>query len=96
MRTVPKIKQYRVCIIKRKSGVSSGYLNLPQEFLRELQRRGVNSLVVLYDSILGAFPDTGRDTERALLAFFQKHAELRQLFAQNSSEASKHDGVNDE
>jgi len=58
MSCVPKIKQYSVCMIKRKSGVSSGYLNLPQEFLRELQRRGVKSLLVMYDSILGAFPDT--------------------------------------
>jgi len=96
MRTFPKIKQYTVCLIKRKSGVNSGYLNLPQEFVRELQRRGVSSLVVLYDSILGAFPDIGPGTESALLTFFQKHAELRKLFAQNSSEASKPDGVNDE
>jgi len=96
MSCVPKIKQYSVCMIKRKSGVSSGYLNLPQEFLRELQRRGVKSLLVMYDSILGAFPDTGPDTERALLAFFQTHAELRKLFVQSSSEASKHDGANDE
>jgi len=69
---------------------------LPQEFLRELQRRGVKSLLVMYESILGAFPDTGPETERALLAFLRKHAELRKLFVQNSSEASKHDGVSEE
>jgi hypothetical protein len=93
MITVPRIKRYAICVIKRKSGVSSGYLNLPQEFLRELQRRRVKSLVVLYDSILGAFPDAGSGTERALLTFFQKHAELQKLFVQKGTEVSEHAGA---
>jgi hypothetical protein len=76
-------------MIRRKSGVNSAYLNLPQEFLIELKQQNINSLLVLYNSVLAAFPNVGPDTEQALLTFFQKHTDLQKLFVKRDDETTK-------
>lgn len=67
-------------MIRRKSGVNSAYLNLPQEFLLELQRHNVNSLMVLYNSFLAAFPNTGENIKPALMMLLQKHSDIKRIF----------------
>jgi hypothetical protein len=52
-------------------------------------RRGVDSLLVIFNYGLGAFPKSGIETEEALLTFLSMHRELAKLFAEVEMEEGK-------
>ena len=61
-------------------------ITLPKEYGEDLKNRGIDSLFIIFDRGLGAFPKIEGFTEEALLTFMKKHPELQKLFSQVTAE----------
>lgn len=85
---IPKIVERKI-IKSTKSTQPGDYtqytITLPKEYAQQLEKRGIDSLLIIFNYGLGAFPKQEGLTEDALLTFMQKHPELQKLF----SEATK-------
>jgi hypothetical protein len=78
--TIPKIVEHKIITMRKRNGSIQYTLTLPKEYAEALRREGVNSLFIVYDRGLGAFPKVPGFTEKALTTFMQEHSTLQELF----------------
>ena len=78
--SIPKIVEHKIIKLQKRDGSTQYTLTLPKEFAEALQKEGVDSLYIIYDRGLGAFPKIPGFTEKALTTFMQEHSELQKLF----------------
>jgi hypothetical protein len=78
--SIPKIVEHKIVEMKKPDGSSQFIMTLPKEYGRNLKAKGVNSLFIIFDYGLGAFPKHKDLTERSLLIFMQQHSDLQKLF----------------
>jgi len=86
---IPKIVEHKIIKLRKPNGSTQYFLTLPKEYAEEMTKQGAESLYVIYDRGLGAFPHIQGFTEEALLAFMKKHPELQELFATTEKEAKE-------
>lgn len=79
---IPKIREHKIVEMRKPDGSTQYVITLPKEYAKQLKAQGVDSLFLIYNYGLGAFPKNGKLTEQALLTFLKKHSELQQLFNQ--------------
>ena len=90
---IPKITEHKITILKKPDGKKQYVITLPKEYAESLEREGVDSLFIVFNRGLGAFPKIPGFTEEALLTFMQKHQELQKLFTETTkseTEATEH------
>ena len=80
--SVPKIVEHKIVEMRKPDGSRQYIITLPKEYAENLKRKGINSLFLIFNYGLGAFPKHPKLTEKALLTFLKKHPELAQLFAE--------------
>jgi hypothetical protein len=80
--SIPKIVERKIVEMKKPDGSSQYIITLPKEYGANLKNKGVNSLLIIFNYGLGAFPKQPELTEKALLTFMQKHPELHKLFTE--------------
>ncbi len=66
--------------MKKRDGSTQYTLTLPKEYAEPLTKGGVDSLYIVFDRGLGAFPKIPGFTEKALTIFMQEHPALQELF----------------
>lgn len=82
--SIPKIVEHKIIKLQKRDGSTQYTLTLPKEFAEALQKEGVDSLYIIYDRGLGAFPKIPGFTEKALTTFMQEHCELQKLFTKTA------------
>lgn len=87
--SIPKIVERKIVHSVKPGNYKQYTITLPKEYAEELERRGIDSLFIVFNFGLGAFPKFEGFTEKALLTFMQKHPELQQLFSQIKTENQK-------
>ncbi|MBM4400824.1 MAG: hypothetical protein FJ045_02615 [Crenarchaeota archaeon] len=80
--TIPKIVEHKIITLRKRDGSTQYTLTLPKEYAEALRKEGVDSLFIVYDKGLGAFPKVPGFTEKALIIFMQEHPALQQLFVE--------------
>lgn len=78
---LPKIVERKIVVLRKPDGSKQYLITLPKEYGEGLEREGIGTLLIAYDSALGGFPRIHGFTEEALLSFLKSHRELRRLFA---------------
>jgi len=79
--SIPKIVEHKIVKMHKPDGSTQYIITLPKEYGENLERKGINSLFLVFNYGLGAFPKHEKLTEKALLTFMQKHPELTRLFS---------------
>lgn len=87
---IPRIVERRIQKSRKPGGLLQYTITLPKEYAEGLIARGVDSLLIVFDHGLGAFPAKDEATEEALITFLQTHPEFTHLFT--SPEASPRGG----
>lgn len=87
---IPKIVEHRIVEMRKPDGTTQYIITLPKEYAQTLKAKGIDSLFLVFNYGLGAFPKHGKLTEQALLTFLQKHPELARLFGETSKEVNNH------
>jgi len=80
--SIPKIVEHQIIVLTKPSGSKQYLLTIPKKFANELEKKGVRSLIIVYNSGLGCFPASGPETEKAVLTFLSKHSDLMRLFSE--------------
>ena len=70
--------------MRKRDGSTQYTLTLPKEYAEALRKEGIDSLYIVFDRGLGAFPKIPGFTEKALTTFMQEHAELQKLFTKTA------------
>ena len=70
--------------MRKHDGTTQYTLTLPKEFAESLTKEGINSLYLVFDRGLGAFPKIPGFTEKALTTFLQEHQALQKLFTKTN------------
>jgi hypothetical protein len=78
---VPRIIQRSIIESKKPSGTTQYLMTIPIEFAKDLKKKGVDKLLVVYDGALAVFPDTGPEIETAILEFLTAYPELMERFS---------------
>ncbi len=78
--SIPKIVEHKIITLRKRDGSTQYTLTLPKEYAETLKKEGVDSLFIIYDRGLGAFPKIPGFTEKALTTFMQEHIALQELF----------------
>jgi len=84
--SVPKIVEHRIVEMRKPDGSTQYIITLPKEYAQQLKAKGIDSLFIVFNYGLGAFPKHERLTEPALLTFLQKHPELQKLFSETAQQ----------
>jgi hypothetical protein len=84
--SIPKIVEHKIINLRKPDGSTQYMLTLPKEYADALAKEGVDSLFIVFNRGLAAFPKIPGFTEKALTVFMQEHSELQKLF----SECDKH------
>jgi len=84
-----KVTERKITTLTKPGGKKQYILTLPKEYAEGLEREGIDSLFVVFNRGLGAFPKIPGFTEEAVLTFLQNHAELEKLFKETTKEASR-------
>lgn len=77
---IPKIVEHKIITLRKRDGLTQYTLTLPKEYAEALKREGVDSLFIVFNRGLGAFPKIPGFTEKALTTFMQEHSALQELF----------------
>jgi hypothetical protein len=88
MMSISKIVEHKIIKLRKRDGSIQYTLTLPKEFAEPLAKKGIDSLYIVYNKGLGAFPKIPGFTEKALTTFMQEHAELQKLFTKTPQENS--------
>lgn len=80
--SIPKIVEHKIITLRKPDGSTQYTLTLPKEYAEALRKEGVDSLFIVFNKGLGAFPKIPGFTEKALTTFMQEHAELQKLFVE--------------
>ena len=86
---IPKVTERKITTLTKPGGKKQYILTLPKEYAEGLEREGIDSLFVVFNRGLGAFPKIPGFTEEAVLTFLQNHSELQKLFKETTNEASR-------
>jgi len=78
--SIPKIVEHKIITMRKRDGSTQYTLTLPKEYAEALRKEGIDSLYIVFDRGLGAFPKIPGFTEKALTIFMQEHTELQKLF----------------
>ena len=70
--------------MRKRDGTTQYTLTLPKEFAEALTKEGIDSLYLVFDRGLGAFPKIPGFTEKALTTFMQEHQALQKLFTKTA------------
>jgi hypothetical protein len=81
---IPKIVEHKIITMRKRDGSTQYTLTLPKEFAEALRKEGINSLYIVFNRGLAAFPKIPGFTEKALTTFMQKDAELQRLFVKTT------------
>jgi hypothetical protein len=87
--SVPKVVEHQIIVLTKPSGSKQYLLTIPKKFANELEKKGVRSLIIVYNGGLGCFPASGPNTERAVLTFLSKHSDLMRLFSESETEQAQ-------
>lgn len=82
--SIPKIVEHKIITMRKRDGSTQYTLTLPKEFAEALRKEGIDSLYIVFDRGLGAFPKIPGFTEKALTTFMQEHSALQKLFTKTS------------
>ena len=82
--SIPKIVEHKIIKLRKPNGSLQYTLTLPKEYAEALRKEGVDSLFIVYNRGLGAFPKIPGFTEKALVTFMQNHSELQKLFTETT------------
>jgi len=82
--SIPKIVEHRIIKLRKPDGSTQYTLTLPKEYAEALRKEGVDSLFIVFNRGLGAFPKIPGFTEKALTTFMQEHSELQKLFVRTT------------
>lgn len=82
--SIPKIVEHKIITMRKRDGSTQYTLTLPKEFAEALRKEGIDSLYIVFDRELGAFPKIPGFTEKALTTFMQEHSELQKLFTKTA------------
>jgi hypothetical protein len=72
--SIPKIVKHKIIKLHKRDGSIQYTSTLPKEFAEMLVKEGVDSLYIVFDRGLGAFPKIPGFTEKALTKFMQEHS----------------------
>jgi len=78
---IPKIAEHKITVLKKPGGRKQYIMTLPKEYTQSLEKEGVDTLFIVFNKGLGAFPKIPGFTEDALLTFMKKHPKLAELFS---------------
>ena len=78
--SIPKIVEHKIITLRKRDWSTQYTLTLPKEYAEALKREGVDSLFIVFNRGLGAFPKIHGFTEKALTTFMQEHSALQELF----------------
>ena len=81
---IPKIVEHKIIQMRKRDGTTQYTLTLPKEFAESLTKEGIDSLFLVFDWGLGAFPKILGFTEKALTIFMQEHQALQKLFTKTT------------
>ena len=88
--SIPKIVEHKIITMRKRDGSTQYTLTLPKEFAEALRKEGIDTLYIVFNRGIGAFPKIPGFTEKALTTFMQEHAELQKLFMRTT----EHSGGN--
>jgi hypothetical protein len=80
--SIPKIVEHKIIKLHKPDGTTQYLLTLPKEYATSLTKEGVDSLFIVFDKGLGAFPKIPGLTEKMLTLFMQEHATIQKLFSE--------------
>jgi hypothetical protein len=83
--SIPKIVEHKIIKLRKRDGSIQYTLTLPKEFAEPITKEGVDSLYIIYNKGLGAFPKIPGFTEKALTIFMQEHKELQDLLSRKDT-----------
>jgi hypothetical protein len=86
--SIPKIVEHKIITLRKRDGSTQYTLTLPKEFAEALRKEGIDSLYLVFNRGLGAFPKIPGFTEEALTTFMQEHQALQKLFIKPTEEDS--------
>jgi hypothetical protein len=84
--SIPKIVEHKIVEMHKPDGSTQYIITLPKQYAQTLKAKGVDSLFIIFNYGLGAFPKHNQLTEKALLTFLQKHPELQRLFSETAKQ----------
>jgi hypothetical protein len=84
--SIPKIVERKIVEMRKPDGSTQYIITLPKEYGETLKAEGIDSLFIVFNYGLGAFPKHAHLTEQALLTFLQKHPELQRLFSETKQQ----------
>ncbi len=68
--------------MKKPDGSSQYIITLPKAYGENLRNKGIDSLLIIFNYGLGAFPKQDNVTEKGLLAFMKTHPDLQKFYAE--------------
>ena len=80
--SIPKIVERKILVSTKPGGLKQYLITLPKEYAKKLEEEGIDTLFIVFNKGLGAFPKIPGFTEEALMTFLSKHSELTLLFAE--------------
>jgi hypothetical protein len=86
--SIPKIVEHKIITMRKRDGSTQYTLTLPKEYAESLTKEGIESLYLVFDRGLGAFPKIPGFTEKALTTFLQEHQALQKLFTKTTERDS--------
>jgi hypothetical protein len=78
--SIPKIVEHKIITLRKRDGSTQYTLTLPKEYAEGLRKEGIDTLFIIFNRGLGAFPKIPGFTEKALTTFMQEHSALQELF----------------
>jgi hypothetical protein len=87
MASIPKIVEHKIITLRKRDGSTQYTLTLPKEFAEALRKEGIDSLYLVFNRGLGAFPKIHGFTEEALTTFMQEHQALQKLFTKTTEDS---------
>jgi hypothetical protein len=88
---IPKVVERKITTLTKPGGKKQYVMTVPKEYAERLEREGVDSLFIVFNRGLGAFPKIPGFTEKALILFMQNHLELQKLFSQTTDQEAPAD-----
>jgi len=80
--SIPKIVERKIVAMRKPGGLKQYVITIPKDYAEELEKEGVDTLFIVFNRGLGAFPKIQGFTEEALMIFLSKHPELTRLFSE--------------